>query len=71
MSGTAKMAMRTAILHAEQFAEILQPLVRRDIALGRITLWARMQDSGPSEKLAATVVEIGDAIVSHYSSLGV
>jgi len=68
MSNTAKAAVKSAIAHAEQFAAFLQPQVRRDIALGQVTLWARMQDGEASAKLAATVVEMGDEIVSHYSA---
>ena len=69
MSATAKAATKAAINHAEQFAAFLQPQVRRDIALGQVTLWARMQDGEATAKLAATVVAMGDEIVSHYSAL--
>lgn len=69
MSNTAKAAVKSAIAHAEQFAAFLQPQVRRDIALGQVTLWARMQDGDATAKLATTVVEMGDEIVSHYSAL--
>jgi hypothetical protein len=68
MSTTAKTVLKAAILYAEQFDSFLQPRVRRDIALGQVTLWARMQDGEATAKLAATIVEMGDEIVSHYSA---
>ena len=69
MSNTAALAVKAAIKHAEQYASFLQPQVRRDIALGQVTLWARMQDGEATAKLAQTVVAMGDEIVSHYSAL--
>jgi|APGre2960657468_1045069.scaffolds.fasta_scaffold83087_3 hypothetical protein len=68
MSATAKAAVKAAIKHAEQFAVFLQPQLRRDIALGQVTLWARMQDGEATAKLAATVVAMGDEIVAYYST---
>jgi hypothetical protein len=69
MSNTAKLAVKAAIKHAEQFSQFLQPQIRRDIALGQIALWARMQDGEATAKLAATVVAMGDEIVAHYSAI--
>jgi hypothetical protein len=68
MSNTAKAAVKAAIKHAEQFSDFLQPQIRRDIALGQVTLWARMQDSEATAKLAENVVAMGDEIVAYYST---
>jgi hypothetical protein len=71
MSNSAKAAVSEAIRYAENFSEMLQPRLRRDIALGRVTMWARVQDSDLAAKLSLskTVVLMGDAICAHYSSL--
>jgi len=69
MTTVAKSQVKIAIAHAEQFASVLQPAVRRDIALGRVAMWARLQDAGATERLAQNVIEMSDAIVAHYSSL--
>lgn len=69
MSNTAEHAVKAAINHADQFSAVLQPQMRRDIALGQVTLWARMQDGEPTARLAATLIEMGDKIVAHYSAL--
>jgi hypothetical protein len=66
---SASAAVRAAIKHAEQFAGVLQPQVRRDIALGQVALWLRMQDSAASARMAATAIEMGDAIVAHYAQM--
>jgi hypothetical protein len=69
MSNTAEQAVKAAINHADQFSAVLQPQMRRDIALGQVTLWARMQDGAATAKLASTLIEMGDRIVAHYSAL--
>ena len=69
MSNAAKAAVSEAIKYAEKFSEMLQPRLRRDIALGRVTMWARVQDNDPTAKLSKMVVLMGDAICAHYSSL--
>lgn len=69
MGTSAKNAVFRAIAHAEQYAAVLTPQVRRDIALGHVTLWARMQDDPSSARLAETIVQMGDEIVLHYSAL--
>ena len=72
IDGTHKLAsaaVRAAIRHAEQFAGVLQPQVRRDISLGQVALWLRMQDSAASASMAATAIEMGDAIVDHYAQM--
>jgi hypothetical protein len=68
MSNAAKAATKAAIKHAEGFADFLQPQVRRDIALGQVTLWARMQDGEATARLAENVVAMGDDIVAYYST---
>lgn len=69
MSNTAEQAVKAAIRHADQFSAVLQPQMRRDIALGQVTLWARLQDGEPTAKLASTLIEMADKIVAYYTAL--
>lgn len=69
MTAVALQAVKLAIIYAEQYAQVLRPEVRRDIALGRVAMWARMQDAVPSATLAQNVIDMGDAIVAHYNKL--
>jgi hypothetical protein len=69
MSSTAQAKVKEAIAHAESFSAFLRPSLRKDIALGQVAMWARMQDSEPSAKLFQTVVSMSDAIVSHYANI--
>lgn len=69
MTGVQQWAVKGAIAFAESSSAVLTPQVRRSIALGQIVMWARQQDAEPSAKLAAAVIEMGDAVVDHYAKL--